>query len=141
MRGRLRGFGMSLPAPYYEDGSVTIYHGDCREIAPDLPEGLAVVSDPPYGMKWDGKVTRGNSHGKKGAKPLHFGKTIAGDAEPFDPCPWIWYDEAILFGCNHFSQRLPVGTMLVWIKRSDKGFGSFLSDAEVAWMKGGHGVY
>jgi DNA modification methylase len=29
----------------------------------------------------------------------------------------------------------------VWVKRSDGAFGTFLSDAEVAWQKGGHGVY
>jgi site-specific DNA-methyltransferase (adenine-specific) len=33
--------------PYYEDESVTIYHGDCREIA--LPRGL-MVTDPPYNV-------------------------------------------------------------------------------------------
>jgi hypothetical protein len=36
---------------------------------------------------------------------------------------------------------LPVGTTLVWIKRLDEAFGSFLSDAELAWVKGNHGVY
>ncbi len=30
---------------------------------------------------------------------------------------------------------------MVWIKRNDEAFGSFLSDAEVGWQKGGHGVY
>lgn len=34
-------------APYYEDGSVTIYHGDCREILPGLIFDLCVTS-PPY---------------------------------------------------------------------------------------------
>lgn len=38
-------------------------------------------------------------------------------------------------------QRIPVGTTLVWIKRYDEAFGTFLSDAEIGWMKGGHGVY
>ncbi|MEI6731136.1 MAG: DNA methyltransferase [archaeon] len=47
----------------------------------------------------------------------------------------------MLWGSNHYGQRLPVGTTLVWIKRSDHAFGTFLSDAEIAWMKGGHGVY
>ena len=131
-----------LPKPFYEDGSVTIYHGDAREISPLLGTDMAVVSDPPYGMSWDGRVSPGRKgHGKRTDQTRHFGHTIRGDNEPFDPAPWLAFPEVILFGSNHFGQRLPVGTTLVWIKRHDSGFGSFLSDAEVAWMKGGHGVY
>ena len=33
--------------PYYEDGAITIYHGDCREIVPTLSAN-AIVTDPPY---------------------------------------------------------------------------------------------
>ena len=35
--------------PYYENGGVTIYHGDCREILPALSYD-AIVSDAPYGV-------------------------------------------------------------------------------------------
>lgn len=39
---------MSLPKPYYQDGAVTIYHGDSREVWPSLPPCEAFVVDPPY---------------------------------------------------------------------------------------------
>jgi hypothetical protein len=37
--------------PYYEDTQrgIVIYHGDCREVLPALPDSI-VVSDPPYGI-------------------------------------------------------------------------------------------
>jgi site-specific DNA-methyltransferase (adenine-specific) len=43
--------------PYYEQSGVTIYHGDCREIAPSL-DGMfdCVIADVPYGqtsLPWD----------------------------------------------------------------------------------------
>src|SRR6185369_16361673 len=40
-----------------------------------------------------------------------------------------------------FSDRLPLGSWLVWLKKRDNQLGTFMSDAEVAWMKGGLGVY
>jgi len=39
---------MSLPVPYYQNGGITIYHGDCREVCPLLPSVGMVVTDPPY---------------------------------------------------------------------------------------------
>lgn len=36
--------------PYYEHAGITIYHGDCREILPQLPKVDAVITDPPYGI-------------------------------------------------------------------------------------------
>jgi len=46
-----------LPAPYYQDDAVTIYHGDCREILPLLVAVDLVLTDPPYGLRfmeaWD----------------------------------------------------------------------------------------
>jgi site-specific DNA-methyltransferase (adenine-specific) len=34
--------------PYYEQDGITIYHGDCREVLPSLPEVDHVITDPPY---------------------------------------------------------------------------------------------
>jgi site-specific DNA-methyltransferase (adenine-specific) len=40
--------------PYYQDASVTLYHGDMREIVPQLSGLTAVVTDPPYGLEFMG---------------------------------------------------------------------------------------
>lgn len=43
--------------PYYEEAGITIYHGDCREIFPELLSSLllpaCVIADPPYGVGKD----------------------------------------------------------------------------------------
>jgi len=121
-------------------GGATLYLGDCLEILPTLGKVDAVVTDPPYGMNWNTDSRRFS--GGKTPETRGRGKdwpAVQGDDKPFDPLPWLDYEIVILFGANHYAQRLPVGTTLVWIKR-DK-FGTFLSDAEIIWMKGGHGVY
>jgi len=33
---------------YYQDNSVIIYHGDCREIMPTLEQSNLILTDPPY---------------------------------------------------------------------------------------------
>ncbi|KKL19937.1 hypothetical protein LCGC14_2460470 [marine sediment metagenome] len=38
-----------LPKPYYQDDAVTIYHADCRDILPELPQVDLVLTDIPYG--------------------------------------------------------------------------------------------
>ena len=130
-----------LPKPYYEDGSVTIYHGDALEIAPRLEREVALISDPPYGMGWNTDSTRftGGQH-KRGQGRCDWAE-IHGDTEPFDPTPWLAYPAVVLWGFNHFARSVPLGTVLVWVKKADHLFGSFLSDCELAWMKGGYGVY
>lgn len=38
--------------PYYDDGVVTVYHGDCRDVLPYLEAADVLVADPPYGVNW-----------------------------------------------------------------------------------------
>lgn len=35
--------------PFYQDESVCVYHGDCREVLPFLPKTDLLLTDPPYG--------------------------------------------------------------------------------------------
>ncbi len=34
--------------PYYEQSGITIYHGDCREVLPDISNIGLLLTDPPY---------------------------------------------------------------------------------------------
>jgi site-specific DNA-methyltransferase (adenine-specific) len=92
----------------------------------------AVITDPPYGIV----ARRGNGVGSADGRP------IVGDDKPFDPAFLLSYgNDQIIWGWNNYPDRLPRGACLVWLKRLDPAFGSFLSDAETAFMSKGHGVY
>lgn len=119
-----------------------LIQGDCLQVLPKIAGYVdAVVSDPPYGMNWDTDARRFSGGNCKMGKKVHLTEDIIGDDQPFDPSPWLAFPKVILFGSNHFAQRLPVGTTLVWVKKPEHLHGTFLSDAEIAWMKGGYGVY
>lgn len=95
--------------------------------------------DPPYGIGWDTRYRR-MTFNKKNGKGIDW-LTIAGDERPFDPTPFLEFEHVVLWGGNHFAQRLPPGSMLVWIKRRPFQFGKILGDAEIAWTNRGRGVY
>lgn len=38
-----------MRSPYYESGGITLYHGDCFEVLPNL-KAAAVICDPPYAI-------------------------------------------------------------------------------------------
>lgn len=39
--------------PYYQEDGITIYHGDCRDIIPSLPQVELICTDPPYGLNYN----------------------------------------------------------------------------------------
>ena len=129
-------------------GGQLLINGDCREVMAVLPKVCAVVTDPPYGINLNTDNSRfsgGNAASVarrgNGVGPAA-GKRIANDSEPFDPSPILQAGKQhIIWGWNNYPDKLPRGACLVWIKRNDEAFGSFLSDAELAWMSKGHGVY
>jgi DNA modification methylase len=89
----------------------------------------AIITDPPYGIdynpdwkKWDGT----ESDFKK----------IEGDAEEFDPRPFLNRDTVILFGANYFTRHLPTGGWLCWDKRLKDELDDMIgSPFELAWFK------
>ena len=137
-----------MQKPYYQDSAVTIYHGDCREILPALKTVDLVLTDPPYGInvntdnfRFSGG-TAGNMAKRSDGPGTGVGAKIANDEKEFDPSFLTQYGtHQIVWGWNNYPDKLPRGACLVWLKRNDEAFGSFLSDAETAWMSKGHGVY
>jgi site-specific DNA-methyltransferase (adenine-specific) len=48
--------------PYYEHGGITIYHGDCREILPQLGRFDLLLTDPPYGVNYESNRAVGRGY-------------------------------------------------------------------------------
>lgn len=116
--------------PYYEHGGITIYHGDCREIASGLDFGGLVLTDPPYGID---HPTDYKSRGRAGLAPCHDYPKVHGDKEPFDPTWLLTIGSArILWGGNWYADKLPaMGGWLVWDKERPDDLDQ--ATCELAW--------
>ncbi len=123
---------MSLPKPYYDEGGVTIYHGDCREILQALPvEGAVLVTDPPYGIS--------HSSNRPGA-PLR-GEQIQNDDSTHlrDDVLREWDGRpSIVFGsCRTPAPPLVLRATLVWDKGGHVGMG----DLSLPWKQNWEHIY
>lgn len=118
---------------YYQDDYVTLYHGDCIALADWWLDADVLVTDPPYGIDWQG--TTYNTGAKREA--------IANDKTTGvrDKVLHLWGNKpAVAFG----SQLLPPppGTkqVLVWRKPPDAGFmgsvAGFRRDWESIYLMG-----
>jgi DNA modification methylase len=114
-------------------GRVTLYLGDCRDIAPTLDGVDAVVSDPPYGQRYVGSPGTSNGstiHSKKAT--LRTRETVFADDEDFDPARWLQWP-CVMSGAQHYYDKLPKGGSLhSWDKRGDYKRTSF-ADADIIW--------
>jgi site-specific DNA-methyltransferase (adenine-specific) len=121
-------------------GACTLYRGDCLEVLPTLGGIDAVIADPPYGMgfDWTKNRPRRTSTLVGGSSRLthmatSWSQNVTNDDQPFDPRPWLMFQQIILWGGNHYASRLPDSAgWLVWDKR-DGGTSDSFSDCELAW--------
>jgi DNA modification methylase len=114
--------------PYYQDDAVTIYHGDCREILPELPRHDLLLTDPPYG------IGASSGTGKYGRIKWTDGDTGWDESTPANAvlaCAISQADKSILWGGNYFALP-PSRQYLVWDKGA--GFqGRDFAECEQAW--------
>lgn len=108
--------------------------GDCLvEMDKLIAEGVkvdCVLSDPPYGIGYSPSQNSNKAWGKK----TFVGKNVVtGDENPFDPSPFLDYATVILFGANHFADKLPPSSeWIVWDKREGMTSNDF-ADCELIW--------
>lgn len=111
-------------SPYYDRAGITLYCGDCRDVLQAIgATGVdLVLADPPYGVseRTERRSTRIGSKGRlhRGAVAGRDWPAVVGDDAPFDPSPWLAFPKVILWGANHYADRLPPSrAWLVWDKR------------------------
>jgi hypothetical protein len=129
--------------PYYADDSVTLWHGDCREITDWLAADV-LVTDPPYGTDSGDGYARGITRGLKrnpGATVKH---RISGDSDT------AVRDEALrLLSPHHLAivfgsplRAAPTGSVqaLFYLKPPDAGAvgarGGWRRDVELMYLVG-----
>lgn len=111
--------------PYYQKDGITIYHGDCREVLPEIPRGFALVTDPPYGL--GGMLKAGtNSEWSR-----HFCESPEWDCETVDDAVQAAIAAAssvVLWGGNYYHLP-PCRGWLLWDKMQEHTS----AHAEMAW--------
>lgn len=129
------GAGMTI---YYQDGSVTLYHGDCLQIDAWLQADV-LVTDPPYGI--DGHLSSGargrkkpSGHVRVNAKP-EWDTTLAARDAVVDK--WGARPYAVFASPARLDGALPCREFpLVWDKAS-VGMG----DVSFPWGRGYELIY
>lgn len=110
--------------PYYEDDHVTIYHGDCRDVADDIPPSSVdlLLTDPPYGMAfvsgWTAARATVRSDGvRQGIRVVRAGlndlrHTFADDMHALVFCHWESWPDFYDGLCHLF----PIRNAVIWHK-------------------------
>ena len=122
--------------PYYEHQGITIYHGDCREILPELGRFDLLLTDPPYGI--------GEAAGKnKTRSNVALAKDYGNESWDDSPIDQSIIDlsvsickKSIIWGGNYYTMP-PSPSWLIWDKRN--GANDF-ADCELAWSNLGCAV-
>ncbi|MDQ2874404.1 MAG: site-specific DNA-methyltransferase [Actinomycetota bacterium] len=132
-----------MSAPYWQDGSVQLYLGDCREIS-EWQSADVLVMDPPYGRDWhQGGLTGSRRPGNRKRPGGDHREGIKGDADTAvrDAVLAIWGDRpAVVFGDLMLAPPAGSKLPLVYQKPPDAGarggLGGFRRDAEAVYLLG-----
>ena len=126
-----------MTAPYYQDERVTLYHGDCLELADLWTCADVLVTDPPYGMDYTSNRVKGRGS-----------QRVVGDGttDARDRVLSAWGERpAVVFGRWSIPRPARTRARLIWSKGANCGMGDITfpwgnSDEEIYVLGGGfHG--
>lgn len=113
--------------PYYEHAGITIYHGDCREILPQLKSDSCdlCVTDPPYpGLKGGTKIDFDRGVSPMGKEFVTVGTPWGSDISILADAWRVCAAGMFVFCSYHFAATVPgiVGaapiSLVTWFKRN-----------------------
>ena len=130
-----------MTKPYYQDDLVTLYHGDCLELADVWTVADVLVTDPPYGINAESKQGSQRRAGRKTEQSRRV-NPISGDLSVAvrDSALIAWGEKPrVVFGSWRAPRPEPVDHRLIWHK---KGMGpgplcsSFMIQDEEIYITG-----
>jgi len=113
--------------PYFTDstGTITIFHGDCRELLPSIKADV-VVTDPPYGIRY------ASNHTGPTTTARWMNSEIAGDADTgARDFVLLQFNEWACFGSYDAPAPGLSEDVLIW----DKGPASGMGDLAWPWKR------
>lgn len=122
--------------PYFDDGTVTLYLGDCREVTEWLAADV-LVTDPPYGRGW----RQGRHWNLRHTDDRHGGIEGDLDTDARDAALAAWGDRpAMVFGDLMLAPPSGNRLTLVYRKPPNAGtrgaIGGYRRDAEAVYLLG-----
>lgn len=123
------------PRPYYDDGTATIYHGDCRELVSvwDIA-GAFMVTDPPYGIAYETGMDF------RPGTDIDRPRSVVGDADSSlrDAVLGRWEPRpALVFGSWKVARPTTTRAVLIWHKGMNCGMG----DLSLPWKPNTEEIY
>lgn len=118
-----------VTAPFYDDGMVSLYHGDSISLASLWADADVMVTDPPYGIGYA-------SNWESASLP----RSISGDDDTLarDTALHLWGDRpALVFGTWRIPRPPATRMLLVWDTKGALGMG----DLSLPWKPSHQEIY
>lgn len=118
-----------MTEPYFDDGTVTLYLGDCLELAEVWTDADVLVTDPPYGVDY-----------QSGSRREKLASSILNDKDTTvrDSVLALWGDKpALVFGSWKIKRPEGTHTRLIWDTKGALGMG----DLTIPWKPSDQEIY